>query len=925
MNETNLSYISFMIVVFVLIIMVVLTVAFFVVRRIFRRAKEIERSLKMVPLLIKLPPAEAAEASARDNRELIKENIARAEGLFNIVAAIGSTKTKSFLDYMLGLSALKRWLFGRKHLAFELVASEGRIFFYVIVPVSLLSTIEKALLASYHDVQIEKCEDHNIFSATGKIGVVAGGELVMTNNSWYPVQSYKNSEFDAIAAIVTSVSNLRQGEGAALQVLVRSSSKRWSKKARRAAKKLLHPGDKKHGGGYTAADMAKMAYKSPNSQDDQNKASGYNPPDAIDQKKSQLIEEKASSPTYEVMIRLIASSDDQTRSSMIIQDMMTGFAQLNLPGYNGFKLMKSQYSQTLASNYIFRIFPTWWNKVVLSATELATIYHLPSKTMESATPVERAGAREVAAPQGMSNQGLIFGSNMFHGQEQVVKLSDDDRRRHVYIIGQTGTGKSTILHNLIVQDMAMGKGLCFIDPHGDTAEEILAKVPANRAEDVIYFNPADTQMPLGMNILEFNRPEQKDFIIQETISMLYKLYDPEHQGIIGPRFEQWYRNAALTLMADPAGATFIEVPKIFTDNDYLKRKFKYVTDPIVQDFWIKEMGQTSDYHKSEMLGWFNSKFGAFAQNEILRNIIGQPKSSLDLRKVMDEGKILIVNLSKGMVGELNSKLLGMIFVIKIQAAAMSRSDIPEEQRRDFSLYVDEFQNFSTDSFATILSEARKYHLSLIVANQFIGQLNEQIRDAVFGNVGSILSYRVGPEDAEFLAKQLTPTFDAADIINIPNHRAAMRIISRGAVLTPFSIRMLPKIGQADANVQTAVKELSRTKYGRPKEDVERMIFDSLSINRSQGSAAAPPPKATQQSAASQAPLPATELASGSVAQSPSVPSQAAAAATQSLPVAQDGPNPSASIPGQDAASASAQPPNLVSTPSAVSAAPATDA
>lgn len=320
--------------------------------------------------------------------------------------------------------------------------------------------------------------------------------------------------------------------------------------------------------------------------------------------------------------------------------------------------------------------------------------------------------------------------------------------------------------------------------------------------------------------------------------MLYKLYDPEHQGIIGPRFEQWYRNAALTLMADPKGATFIEIPKIFTDNDYLKQKFKYLTDPIVQDFWIKEMGQTSDYHKSEMLGWFNSKFGAFAQNEILRNIIGQSKSALNLRQIMDEGKILIVNLSKGMVGELNSKLLGMIFVIKIQAAAMSRSDIPEDQRRDFSLYVDEFQNFSTDSFATILSEARKYHLSLIVANQFIGQLNEQIRDAVFGNVGSILSYRVGPEDADFLAKQLTPTFDAADIINIPNHRAAMRIISRGSVLTPFSIKMLPKIGQADVKMQAAVKELSRTKYGRPKAQVEHDIFASLAINAPSGVSAA---------------------------------------------------------------------------------------
>lgn len=859
MGEENLSFTMFMIVLLVLAVLVVAVAAFYIFRRIFRRAKELERSLKMVPLLVKLPPAEANEATMRDNRELIKENIARAEGFFNLMSAIGATRTKGFWDHMLGLSTLRRWFFGRKHLACEVVAVGGQIYFYVVVPVSLLSTIEKALNSSYPDIQVERREDHNIFSHLGKIGVVAGGELVMTNDSWFPIQNYKSSEFDAISGITTSMSQLQEGEGVAIQVLIRTSSKRWHKRARAAAKKLLHPGDKKHAGkGFTPMDMAKMTYKSPQAESSDKQAAGYNPPDAIDQKKSQMIEEKASVPTYETMIRLIASSHDQTRSQSLIQDMMSGFAQLKLPGSNGFKLMTSQYPQTLATNFIFRIFPAWWNKVVLSATELATIFHLPSKTMESSTPVDRSAIREVAAPQSLANQGLIFGSNMFHGQERVVKLADDDRRRHVYIVGQTGTGKSTILHNLIVQDMAMGKGLCFIDPHGDTAEELLAKVPAHRAEDVIYFNPADTQMPLGLNILQFDRPEQKDFIIQETIAMLYKLYDPQQQGIIGPRFEQWYRNATLTLMADPEGATFIEVPKIFTDNDYLKQKFKYVTDPIVQDFWLKEMAQTSDYHKSEMLGWFVSKFGAFAQNEILRNIIGQRQSSLNLRQVMDEGKILIVNLSKGLVGELNSKLLGMIFVIKIQAAAMSRSDTPEDKRRDFSLYVDEFQNFSTDSFATILSEARKYHLSLIVANQFIGQLNEQIRDAVFGNVGSILSYRVGPEDAEFLAKQLTPTFDAADIINMPNHRAAMRIISGGSVLTPFSIKMLPKIGQDDMKLQAAVKELSRAKYGRSKAQVEQDVFASLAINTpatpaskspsptsSKNPQASPPPAANQ--------------------------------------------------------------------------------
>jgi hypothetical protein len=352
-----------------------------------------------------------------------------------------------------------------------------------------------------------------------------------------------------------------------------------------------------------------------------------------------------------------------------------------------------------------------------------------------------------------------------------------------------------MLENLAVQDMLNGNGFAFIDPHGDSAEKLLALVPKERAEDIIYFNPADTEYPLGLNLFEFTDPSQKDFLVQETINMLYKLYDPGHTGIIGPRYEHWYRNAALTLMADPGGATFIEIPKVFTDTEYLKTKFKHLTDPTVIDFWTKEMGQTSEYHKSEMLGWFVSKFGAFQNNEMMRNIIGQTKSAFNMRDVMDNKKILIVNLSKGRVGELNSQLLGMIFVIKFQAAAMSRADVPEDQRPDFCLYVDEFQNFSTDSFASILSEARKYRLNLTVANQFIGQLSDEIRDAVFGNIGTIVAHRMGPEDAEFMGKQFAPVFEVSDLVNIPNYNSAMRLMIGGLPSQPFTLKDSAPIGQ----------------------------------------------------------------------------------------------------------------------------------
>jgi hypothetical protein len=334
--------------------------------------------------------------------------------------------------------------------------------------------------------------------------------------------------------------------------------------------------------------------------------------------------------------------------------------------------------------------------------------------------------------------------------------------------------------------------------------------------------------PLGLNLFEYATPDQKDFLIQEAINMLYKLYDPGHTGIIGPRYESWFRNAALTLMSDPEGASFIDIPKLFTDARYAKQKVKHVTDPMVREFWEGEMAKTSDYHKSEVLGWFVSKFGAFQSNEMMRNIIGQTKSSINLREVMDDGKILLVNLSKGRTGELNSKLLGMIFVMKFQAAAMSRAALPEEHRRDFSLYVDEFQNFSTDSFATILSEARKYRLNLIVANQFITQLSEEIRDAVFGNVGSMISLRAGPGDADYLVKQFSPIFDQEDLVKLPNFNAVVRLMVSGVPSQPFSMATIPPLGHPNPQLGEALKRLSAAKFGRPRATVEKEIFERLS-------------------------------------------------------------------------------------------------
>ncbi len=360
-------------------------------------------------------------------------------------------------------------------------------------------------------------------------------------------------------------------------------------------------------------------------------------------------------------------------------------------------------------------------------------------------------------PRNMPPEGLLLGYNVFRDAKKPIRLSLGDRQRHVYAVGQTGTGKSTFLENLALQDMLNGDGFAFVDPHGDTAEKLLSMVPKERTEDVIYFCPSEMDYPMGLNLFEFDSPDQKDFIVQEVLNMLYKLYDPEHSGIMGPRYEDMFRNAALLVMADPNGSTFVDIPKLFRDPAFLREKLKYVKDQTVLDYWQKQFPASQRSNEAgDITAWFLSKFGAFLSNEMMRNIVGQTKSAFNLREIMDQKKILLVNLSKGRTGDLNSKLLGMVFVMKFQAAAMSRSDIPENQRVDFSLYVDEFQNFSTDSFATIMSEARKYHLNLIVANQFTTQLTQEIRDAVFGNMGTIVAFRVGQNDVESLSQYFRP-------------------------------------------------------------------------------------------------------------------------------------------------------------------------
>lgn len=783
-------------------------------RKVLREAKNYERGLKMVPLLIHIPPAsDDIQAGGRDERDITEETISQAQVMYNIIA---STVTKGF----------KSKLYGQRHLAFEIIGTKGLIHYYVVVPMALLDVVRQAVAAAYPAARLEEVEEHNVFSKVGKISATIGGELTLRNNYAYPIATFQESKRDAMRAILNALAVAGREDGVGIQILMRPAPEGWTKNVVGVAAKIRKDKGVKGGvgGGVAPKDLLEALWKAPEQKD-------VKPEDkqltSLEQATVDALEDKTRYPGYEVLIRVVASSNTSARSQVLLKNVVAAFALFESPGKNGFKFSVAKNVESFVTSFIFRFFPQDVRQNILNSVELATIFHLPDQRNIPTSQLQRQASKQVDGPNQLLDEGFLLGYNVYRGTKKEIRLGTNDRRRHTYIIGQTGTGKSKLLENLALQDMLDGKGFAFIDPHGDSAEALLGMVPKERVEDVIYFNPSDMDNPLGLNLFEFDTPDQRDFLVQEAIGMLYRLYDPGHTGIIGPRYEHWFRNAALTIMSDPAGSSFIDIPQVFNDDAFAKEKLKHVTDQTVLDFWNKEMAQTSDYHKSEVLGWFVSKFGAFLSNEMMRNIIGQTKSGFDLREIMDNKKILLVNLSKGKTGELNSQLLGMIFVMKFQAAAMGRADIPEDQREDFALYVDEFQNFATDSFESILSEARKYRLNLILANQFVTQLTDKIREAIIGNVGTIISGRIGTTDAELMSKKFMPVFDAEDLTKLPNYEGVAVVQINGVPSAPFSMAFPPVLGKPNPKLGEALKKLSAAKYGQPRQEVEREIFARL--------------------------------------------------------------------------------------------------
>jgi hypothetical protein len=813
--------------IFLIIFLVLLAIAgvagpivFMHSRRLFREQKNYERGLKMVPLLIHLPPpSDDIDGGGRDRRDVVDENISKAQVIYNIIA---STVQKGF----------KSQFYGQRHFSFEIVGVKGFVYFYAAVPIALVDVVRQGIVSAYPTARLEEVPDHNIFSQVGKINGTLGGELVLKEPFAYPIATYQDLKRDTMQSLLNALSSLDKEDGAAIQILMRPANPSWRKTASAVASKKRKGEDSKKGAASMAGSIGKellfAAVRPPEEKKDE--GSSKKELSNLEQSILDAIDEKTRYPGYEVMIRLMVSSNISQRSQTILSNIVATFSLFDAPGKNGFKYTPAKDIETFTTNYILRFFPQNKNKTILNSIELATLFHFPDQSNVPTSQLTRQDSKQVDGPRNIPDKGLLLGYNVFRGVKKAIRLDLQDRQRHMYVVGQTGTGKSTFLENLALQDMLDGNGFAFVDPHGDTAEKLVSMVPKERTEDLIYFSPADVDYPMGLNLFEFSSADQKDFIIQEVLNMLYKLYDPQHTGIMGPRYEDMFRNAALAVMADPDGGTFIEIPQLFRDPQFLKQKLQHVKDQTVLDFWQKQFPASQRSNEAgEVTAWFVSKFGAFLSNEMMRNMIGQTKSSFNLREIMDNKKILIVNLSKGRTGDLNSKLLGMIFVMKFQAAAMSRANIPENERVDFSLYVDEFQNFSTDSFATIMSEARKFHLNLIVANQFTNQLTDEIRDAVFGNMGTIVSFRVGQNDVDPLTRYFQPVFDSDDLLRVPNYNTIIRTLVGGVPTQPFSMATLPPLGNPNPRLAEALKKLSAVKYGKPRANVEKDIFARMAI------------------------------------------------------------------------------------------------
>jgi len=808
-----------------------LTAVFFfivlsLIRRSYTQSGRASHTFKITVLRIRVPK-ETGGVERKDD-----ESQAKVQELISVMETVFST-----LGSLTPEGGIQSWLYGRNdQFSFEIVSHEKKISYYVAVPDQYRNFIEEQIHAQFADAQIDDISDYNMFSATG---VILGSYLTVRRENSFPIKTYEKLESDPLNSITNALSKVAETDGATIQFVFRSADKGWRTKGVELARamqqgKSLKDAQKKAKSGIGSALGKELKSLASTSKPEDKKPDEPYHLSPLEEEMIKGLEEKASKAGLDVNIRVVVSAGQPIVAQRYLNDILGSFGQYNIYEYgNSFVANTPRNQKLLIRHFIFRHFEERY-RIILNSTELASLYHFPLPTTE--TPrIDWLMARTALPPSNIPAEGLILGHSEYRSEDYVIRMKQEDRRRHSYIIGKSGSGKTELMKSLVKQDIQEGRGVCVIDPHGDFADECLEFVPKERAEDVIYFSPADTERPIGLNMMEFdtNYPEQKTFVINEMLKIFDKLYDLKSTG--GPMFEQYMRNAMLLIMDDPeSGSTLMEIPKVLSDEDFREYKISKCKQQVVIDFWTKEAQKAGgEASLQNMVPYITSKLTPFISNDIMRPIIGQQKSAFNIREVMDSQKILLLNLSKGKLGDLNAYLIGMVLVGKILMAALSRTDMKKDERKDFYLYIDEFQNFLTDSISAILSEARKYGLDLVIAHQFIGQLTEKgdtvIRDAIFGNVGSMFAFRVGPDDAEFLEKEFAPVFNAHDLVNVEAYTCNAKILIDNTATRPFNMKPYRPTSVGDAELPEMIKQLSRYTYGRNRNLIESEIQERSQI------------------------------------------------------------------------------------------------
>lgn len=764
------------------------------------RRADVIKATESTLLVLEIP-------KANDKSELA------AEQLF--ASLHGILRDKSELKYNNGV---------QEHLSFEIASVNGQIRFYVWVPKTLQSFVEGQIYSQYPTVQIHEADEDYVTHERNH-SVVYTSEITLTANEMLPIKTFQSFEVDPLAGITGTLAKLETtGEEVWIQVLTRPIADEWHKSSDRWISSVKNGNPMAiFTGGFDLKWLAGLleAFWKPPEQ-----GSGSAPKELSDRDKTRIseAEKKATKLGYQVKIRLAYLGESQTNGKLRMQAIVGTFKQYNSTNLNGFKMTSTSFKKEDLAHYRARAF--FDRGFILNIEELASVFHLPHTNVEtpnivwasSKTAEPPAKLPIISGDPAVDDNISAFGLTNFRGINHQFGMLRYDRSRHVYIIGQTGAGKSGTLELFALSDIFHNQGYAIIDPHGDFAVNNMRFIPGSRMQDVVYFNPADTAYPLGFNPLEVTNPAQKTNISSEVIGVLKRMFGESW----GPRLEYILRYTILALLDRPT-TTMLDITRMLTDKKFREETLTYCTDTVVMQFWRVEFASWNDKFVAEAIAPVLNKVGAFTANPIIRNIIGQPKSTFNIRQIMDEGKILIVNLSKGLIGEDNAAILGSFLVTKIQLAAMSRSDIPDiKDRRPFYLYVDEFQNFATDSFATILSEARKYGLNLTVANQYISQMNETVRDAVFGNVGTMISFRVSADDAPILSKQFEPQFEANDLLQMHNRNFVINMVINGEKSPAFSARTL-ELPPPQTDNTGRIIENTRRSYSKSRAEVEEAI------------------------------------------------------------------------------------------------------